>query len=216
MASGKDEYTSVPQTVSLEQNKAPLDLCPPPKGFGARHMQALILFISLTVGYGMRSHLSVTLVAMTGNATNCYQIELSHDNVTVGNFSNVFSLPENTDLCKGSLKTWSVYRTYNWNKPTQEMILFSFVVGYTSMMIPMGVIAQKLGGKIPIMMALGVNGVLSILTPWMAVFGGWLATCACRLLQGMTQAAFYPSIHTILGKWAPLSERGRLSTYIYT
>lgn len=37
-----------------------------------------------------------------------------------------------------------------------------------------------------------------------------------RLALGMTQAAMYPSIHTLLAKWAPLRERGRLSTYIYT
>lgn len=81
-------------------------------------MQALILFISLTVGYGMRSHLSVTLVAMTGNATNCFEIELSHDDVIAGNFSNVFSHSENTDLCKESSRTWSVYQV---NFPFQNI-----------------------------------------------------------------------------------------------
>lgn len=81
-----------------------------PKGFGARHTQALILFVSLTVAFAMRSHLSVTLVAMTGNTTNCYPVELSHDNITVGNLTRAYSLPETADLCKESSKNWSVYR----------------------------------------------------------------------------------------------------------
>ncbi|CAG9786475.1 unnamed protein product [Diatraea saccharalis] len=96
------------------------------------------------------------------------------------------------------------------------MIMFSFFVGYTTMMLPMGIIAQRYGGKVPILVALAVNGVISILQPWVPLYAGWFGMCVCRLLQGMTQAAFYPSIHTILGKWAPLSERGRLTTYVYT
>lgn len=39
--------------------------------------------------------------------------------------------------------------------------------------------------------------------------------CACRVIQGFFQGFFYPSTHAVLGKWAPPSERGRLSTYIY-
>lgn len=45
--------------------------------------------------------------------------------------------------------------------------------------------------------------------------GGWGAVCACRVFQGLFQGFFYPSTHAILGKWAPPTERGRLSTYIY-
>lgn len=58
-------------------------------------------------------------------------------------------------------------QTYRWSKPQQEMILFAFFVGYTSMMLPMGMLAQKVGGKLPICAALFINGVLSVLTPWM-------------------------------------------------
>lgn len=50
------------------------------------------------------------------------------------------------------------------------MILFSFFVGYTSMTFPMGIIAQKYGGKLPILVALAVNGVVSLLTPWIPIF----------------------------------------------
>lgn len=63
-----------------------------------------------------------------------------------------------------------LFQKYDWDKPTQEMILFSFFVGYTSMMIPMGMIAQKFGGKIPIMVALAANAVISIITPWVPIF----------------------------------------------
>lgn len=34
-------------------------------GYGVRHVQAFLMFISLTVGYMARAHLGVTIVAMT-------------------------------------------------------------------------------------------------------------------------------------------------------
>lgn len=49
------------------------------------------------------------------------------------------------------------------------MITFAFFVGYTSMMLPMGLLAQKYGGKKPIMFALAVNGIISICTPWIPI-----------------------------------------------
>ncbi|CAD0201565.1 unnamed protein product [Chrysodeixis includens] len=106
--------------------------------------------------------------------------------------------------------------SYDWNKSTQEIITFSFFGGYTTMTLPMGIIAQRFGGKRPIMLALFVNGVVCICTPWVPLVGGWVAMSASRVLQGLTQAAMFPSIHSLLAKWVPLSERGRLSTYVYT
>ncbi|RVE43977.1 hypothetical protein evm_011380 [Chilo suppressalis] len=224
MAQDKVEYSSVGETDKFEDLKCAQNI---PKGFGVRHLQVLLLFISLSVGYAVRAQLSVSMVAMT--TQNLESIEFSHINIRNNRSLVVYKNEENSTDSNSSDKTtnlrrnrktgtrsWTVYRTYSWDKPTQEMILFSFFVGYTSMMLPMGIISQRYGGKIPILIALAVNGVLSILSPWVPLFAGWMGMCVCRLLQGMTQAAYYPSIHTILGKWAPLSERGRLTTYVYT
>ncbi|XP_026735213.1 putative inorganic phosphate cotransporter isoform X2 [Trichoplusia ni] len=150
--------------------------------------------------YTIRSQLSVLMVAMI-QPPGCKE-NGTDSNETACNRSN--------------LSKWDIYRSYDWNKSTQEMITFAFFVGYTSMTLPMGIAAQRFGGKGPIMLALAVNGVVSIFTPWIPLVGGWIAMSASRLLQGMTQAAMYPSIHTLLAKWVPLSERGRLSTYVYT
>ncbi|XP_028032737.1 putative inorganic phosphate cotransporter, partial [Bombyx mandarina] len=127
-------------------------------GFGTRHTQALVLFICLTVAYTMRAQLSVSMVAITGHA------------VTESELCSNVSTSENTSCVTEEISAWSVYRTYNWNKSTQEMILFAFFVGYTTMMIPMGIIAQKFGGKFPISVALFVNGVVSIISPWIPLF----------------------------------------------
>ncbi|XP_068633426.1 putative inorganic phosphate cotransporter [Battus philenor] len=220
MSSEQVDYESVPVAEKNEEQEKK-----PPKGFGVRHVQALLLFTSLAIGLSMRAHLSVTLVAMTSNGSenlNCTELEEGEEKIHLNTNNTLKHDVNNTleytrNICGNEEKTsWNIYRTYEWSKPEQEMILFAFFVGYTSMMIPIGLVAQKFGGKLPICVALAVNGVLSILTPWMPLFGGWVTVCAGRLLQGMTQAAFFPSIHSLLGKWAPLAERGRLSTYIYT
>lgn len=57
------------------------------------------------------------------------------------------------------------------------MMMYAFFMGYTSMMIPMGMVAQKFGGKRPIMGALLINGLVSILTPWMTLL---VSTTQCH------------------------------------
>lgn len=38
---------------------------------------------------------------------------------------------------------------------------------------------------------------------------------ALRVVQGLSQGCIFPSTHTLLSKWAPVSERGMLGTAAY-
>lgn len=49
--------------------------------------------------------------------------------------------------------------------------------------------AQKYGGKYFLVGALGVSGVLTILTPATAIHGGVFFMCANRMVQGMAQVS---------------------------
>ncbi|CAB3260988.1 unnamed protein product [Arctia plantaginis] len=209
MPVGNVVYGTVP---SDEKSPEPITH-PAPKGLGLRHLQTLLLFVCLVLGFTTRAQLSVLMVAMIKSSQ-----QGSYNLTSNGMDVNGTNITDNTvDSSQVQpISDWNVYRTYEWDKATQEIILFSFFVGYTSMQIPMGWLAQKVGGKIPIMIALAVSGILSILTPWIPLIGGWMGVTVCRLIQGMTQAAFYPSLHTILARWTPLSERGRLTAYTYT
>ncbi|XP_053609766.1 putative inorganic phosphate cotransporter isoform X2 [Plodia interpunctella] len=109
-----------------------------------------------------------------------------------------------------------IYKKYFWSKPNQEMILASFYLGYCIMQYGMSMIAQRWGGKLPLQIGLFVNGVVSVATPWLAFWGGWQAVCVCRILQGMSQAGFFPSIQTLLAQWVPPKELARLSSFVYT
>ncbi|CAB3229007.1 unnamed protein product [Arctia plantaginis] len=84
------------------------------------------------------------------------------------------------------------------------------------MMFPMGLLCQRYGGKLPLQIALFVNGIVSIATPWLTVWGDWKALCACRILQGLSQAGTYPCIQSVLGKWVPINERATLGCCVHT
>lgn len=40
--------------------------------------------------------------------------------------------------------------------------------------------------------------------------------CALRVLEGLCQGVLFPSTHSLLSKWAPVSERATLGTYCYS
>lgn len=59
---------------------------------------------------------------------------------------------------------------YDWDKKTQGVILSSFFWGYMMMQIPAGVLAKKYGGKLIMLCALLVNGVLCLALPTLVYY----------------------------------------------
>lgn len=53
------------------------------------------------------------------------------------------------------------------------MVLSSFFLGYAIMTFASGVICQRWGGKIPLQIAMFINGIVSILSPWIVA---WVST----------------------------------------
>ncbi|XP_052747644.1 putative inorganic phosphate cotransporter [Galleria mellonella] len=193
------------------------------KGWGYRYQQCLILFLSLTVAYSMRSCMGVSLVAMiqhdieqdNGNHTNVAVISnnnnnteeyphlyVNEDNYKAGGFFNVLMLTP-------------PYPKLKWNKRIQDTVLTSFFWGYMLLQIPAGQIAHRFGSTYLLCSALSINCVVSLCFPLAVFYGGWKLAIACRILQGLSQSFIVPSIHTTLGKWAPLVERGRMTATVY-
>ncbi|XP_058823150.1 putative inorganic phosphate cotransporter isoform X2 [Topomyia yanbarensis] len=107
------------------------------------------------------------------------------------------------------------FEEFKWNEKTQSIILSSFFWGYVVTQIPAGQLAQRFGAKILLLFSLGICSSLAILTPFFAHIGDSKLVIALRIVQGLSQGFIFPSTHTLLSKWAPVSERGRLGTYCY-
>ncbi|XP_076245930.1 putative inorganic phosphate cotransporter [Calliopsis andreniformis] len=147
---------------------------------GIRHLQILLLFFGMALGYCLRVSLSEAIVAMT----------------------NVSKATDSSQV-------------YNWTSSEKSMVLSSFFWGYTVMQIPSGYIAGRWSAKYLLTIGLTICGILNILIPIAARYGGLTAVCICRVGMGLTQSCLLPSTHTFLSKWAPPSERARLGTFAY-
>ncbi|XP_052747640.1 putative inorganic phosphate cotransporter [Galleria mellonella] len=230
----KGEYQEVPTKDEKQPEKPIKEDVIQPYGYGVRHVQTFIMFICLTVGYIARAYLSVSIVAMTNKSNHTNILENiqndttevledlqeirtdNNDTILIYNDSmqNISIFNDKFDMDPES--SLGIYRTYDWPKSTQEMVLSSFFLGYNIMQFPMGLVTQRWGGKIPLQIGLFTNGITCIVAPWLVLWGGWRAVCACRIVQGLSQAGVYPSIQTLLAQWVPKSERGRLASYVYT
>ncbi|XP_041979289.1 putative inorganic phosphate cotransporter [Aricia agestis] len=205
------DYKLVPSKDNGNCEKKPEE--PATYGYGVRHVQALLFFFSLAICYSTRAHLGVSIVAMTMDRNN--DAEETRLNESLVN-QTIPDLNISQVVNSSSDSAWQIYRTYDWPKSTQEMVLGAFFLGYCIMMFPFGMICQRFGGKIPLQVALLVNFATSFLTPWFVAWGGWKTLCACRVIQGLSQAGCYPALSTLLSNWVPLRERGSLSSYVYT
>lgn len=91
----------------------------------------------------------------------------------------------------------------------------SFFWGYVVTQVPGGQLAERCGAKILLFGGVLLCSLLNILTPLCAAYGGWQLLCGLRVIQGLCQGMIFPCTHTLLSKWAPVEERGRLGTYCY-
>ncbi|XP_028173307.1 putative inorganic phosphate cotransporter [Ostrinia furnacalis] len=206
--------------------------------WGTRHNQCILLFFTLTIAYSMRSCMGVALVAMTLHEDHLAVVSESIVNVTDSNITDSYVIDSNvtdSNIIGSNITDGNVidseqfrvngffnalllsppYPSFRWSKKIQDTLISAFVWGYMTLQVPGGHLAYKFGARYLLFGALLINCVLALLFPIACYYGGWVCALICRMGQGLSQACILPSFHTILGKWAPLEERGRLSGIIY-
>ncbi|XP_052747615.1 putative inorganic phosphate cotransporter [Galleria mellonella] len=207
-------------------------------GWGQRHQQCILLFLCLTIAYSMRSCMGVSLVAMVKhdislvehNNTNHTEsviphnetitdnngTEISHANTT--NKDSSLYISETEYKAAGffnALMLTPPYPRFGWSKQVQDSVIASFFWGYVVLQIPAGQLAHRFGSTALLSIALLINCIASLGFPLAAHYGGWVLTVIFRIIQGLSQACVIPSLHTALGKWAPLAERARMSAFVH-
>lgn len=90
-------------------------------------------------------------------------------------------------------------------------VLSSFFIGYAGMQIPAGWLAARYGGSRVLAVSFALWGLISLLfTPGAVDTNNTDFMIACRIAIGASQGLFIPASHTLLARWIPVHERGRL------
>lgn len=145
--------------------------------WGERHRQILLLFLCMLIAYALRVNLSVGIVAMTDKSSANKDFIVS-----------IYIIITYNQVTSCTYKIINVYfQELPWNESTKSTVLSSFFWGYLIIQIYAGQMAQKYGAKYFLVAALGISGVLTIITPATAIHGGSVAMCVNRMIQGMAQ-----------------------------
>ncbi|XP_050350968.1 putative inorganic phosphate cotransporter [Nymphalis io] len=108
------------------------------------------------------------------------------------------------------------FPVFDWSQSIKDMILSSFFWGYIILQIPAGMLTGRFGGRLLIFVSMAATGLLNLIVPFTANVGDWKAVIGCRIAMGLFQGLLYPSLHGLLGQWAPITERSRMGTIVYS
>lgn len=101
-----------------------------------------------------------------------------------------------------------------WDELEQGIILGSFFYGYVLTQIPGGRLAETLGGKLIYGTGVFITAIFTLLTP-MAARKSLPALVLVRILEGVGEGVTFPSMHAMLAKWIPPTERSRFGAVVY-
>jgi len=185
---------------------SPKVLCSPP----CRFIFAFMGFFCFFNLYALRVNLSVALVRMV-NVTYMKQLEIENAALTNA------TIHKDPIDCEEANKTASATQDgpFNWDSKQQGTILAAFFYGYIFTQIPGGMLAEKFGGKLVLLVGIAWTALLTLLTPVIAEAGGFAGLVAIRVLEGLGEGVAFPAMHVMISAWAPPLERGRLATFVY-
>ncbi|KAJ8980967.1 hypothetical protein NQ317_013421 [Molorchus minor] len=103
--------------------------------------------------------------------------------------------------------------TYPEWSSKKNVMLSSFFWGYIAPQVLVGELAKSYGAKWFLTGATLLGSVFSILIPVFAQEFGYQGIIFCRVLQGFGQSFLFPCVHTLLSKWTPINDRGKVGGF---
>ena len=97
---------------------------------------------------------------------------------------------------------------FGWNETQKGVVLPSFYVGYISLMLARGALANRFGGRLVLGVAVVWWSVFTVLTPVAASISLPLLVTA-RIALGLGEAAVFPASMNIIGRHVPVLQRSR-------
>lgn len=107
-----------------------------------------------------------------------------------------------------SVAALAMQESFGWSEKLKGQVLSSFFIGYMLFQVPSGWIANRIGGRIVLGIAVLWWSVFTILTPAAAMISLPLLFLA-RIAMGLGEAAMFPAAYNIYGRWVPPAERSR-------
>lgn len=90
----------------------------------------------------------------------------------------------------------------------------SFYLGYIVSHLPGGIIADVFGGKWVLSLGIFSTAIFTLVTPMFITAGGSTALIILRALMGLGEGTTFPALSTLLARWVPLKERGKLGSLV--
>ncbi|XP_056640345.1 putative inorganic phosphate cotransporter isoform X1 [Diorhabda sublineata] len=109
----------------------------------------------------------------------------------------------------------AMIETYPDWKPQKNIILSSFSWGHVWFQIGSGQLAKNYGPKYFLTAAIAISATCILVIPWFSSEFGYKSIIAIRALEGACHGVLFPSVHNLLSKWAPISERAQWGSFVY-
>ncbi|CRK92382.1 CLUMA_CG005927, isoform A [Clunio marinus] len=167
----------------------------------ARQVFAIVGFCGFAIVYAMRVNLSISVVSM-----------VNHTAINVDTNQSI------TDVCPIPTPTNTSTPTrdgeFLWDEYSQGIVLGSFFYGYVLTQIPGGRLAETLGGKLVYGVGVFITALFTLLTP-IAARKNLPALVLVRIFEGIGEGVTFPSMHAMLARWVPKTERSRFAAVVY-
>ncbi|TGZ68384.1 hypothetical protein CRM22_004290 [Opisthorchis felineus] len=165
---------------------------------------AITVFMAFFICYLIRVDINVTILSMVNDTIN-----------EASNGSSPQQAVCPTPGLNGSNNTSPKISvgTYEWDRPTQGLILGAFFWGYIFTQIPGGLLSFHFGPRWVGFTSIFICSMLDLFIPTAASIGPHLLI-ATRILQGLAQGVMVPTGICIIGRWALPNERSRTMAFV--
>ena len=176
-----------------------------------RYIFTLLAFIGNMVNLFGRDSLRIGVLAVreeyqacVANFTSTFDNNLNSSYST--NFTTVFEADALQPAACGPVV---------WDEASVAQVLGSFNYGMVVTMVAGGPLADMLGGKVVLLATTLVSSVCTLALPALAATSLPLLLTT-QVAYGMSGGLVVPALSSMLARWEPVSERGRLATVIYS
>ncbi|XP_074653839.1 sialin-like [Tubulanus polymorphus] len=181
----------------------------------ARFILAYVGFFGFFWLYALRFNMSVGIVCMVkipskASLNSSLNNSTSYNVTTPDDSGEPVCAMEDQDRSNRTLEG-----EFDWDRPTQGMVLSSFFWGYILTQVPGGWLANKYGAKIILGSGMGITALATLLIP-VAARGHVYGVIFLRVVMGIGTGVAFPAMHGLWARWAPTFEKTKLMTFCYS